>query len=366
MYMEQKGFEIINMTPDEFKYYIELGILEDSVKTNKGIGRELQTNEFNGVIAIGANTYGIGWYLIGNYTEEEKANDTYQEDYKRLGLKDTTHAPYIVNYNTGVVISIEGMVMYQAQILVHSFNDEFDKNLANAITYVNSYTFNTEDNYGNLMSTSKYTGPVDSNGGMAIYDGNGGKLQYDENGALVLGERNSIPVLEIDNKFKIEEGYTINITLEGDYMQGDSLYPKTIVALSGDVGNYLSWIGIYHGYLQVYSFVARSLYENIKEEVTYNGFTSIDISKYQGSKINIQVTATRGKKANVYINGEKIRSFQAGSSELTFKYTTIGDLQVGRNLKFAGKIYEFGIYGVEIDEESIQSNWERAQKYIDN
>ena len=31
-YMKEKGFEIINMTPDEFKYYIELGVLEDAVK----------------------------------------------------------------------------------------------------------------------------------------------------------------------------------------------------------------------------------------------------------------------------------------------------------------------------------------------
>ena len=46
-YMKEKGFEIINMTPDEFKYYIELGVLEDAVKEKPYIGRELQTIQEN-------------------------------------------------------------------------------------------------------------------------------------------------------------------------------------------------------------------------------------------------------------------------------------------------------------------------------
>ena len=59
-FMKDKGFKIINMTPNEFKYYIELGVLEDSVKEKKYIGRELQTSEFEGTITIGDNTYEIG------------------------------------------------------------------------------------------------------------------------------------------------------------------------------------------------------------------------------------------------------------------------------------------------------------------
>ena len=218
-YMKEKGFEIINMTPDEFKYYIELGVLEDAVKEKPYIGRELQTADFEETVNVGNNQYGIGWYLIGNYTEEEKVNNTYKKDYEDLGLKDITHAPYLVNYETGVVLSINGMVMYKSQILVHSFNDDYDKNLSNAITYVNSFTNNTGEFYGNLISTSKYTGKVDTTAGIGIYKDNEGLLQYDEEGALVLDNDNAIPVLEIDNKFKIGDNYSVNITLEGDYMQ---------------------------------------------------------------------------------------------------------------------------------------------------
>lgn len=59
IFLETRGFETINMTPAEFKYYIEMGVLEDSVQGDKRIGRELQTPEFPGTISIGNNTYGI-------------------------------------------------------------------------------------------------------------------------------------------------------------------------------------------------------------------------------------------------------------------------------------------------------------------
>ena len=370
IYMESKGFEVINMTPDEFKYYIELGVLEDKVKKGIKIGRELQTNDFEDTITIGNNIYGIGWYLIGNYTEEEKNNNTYQNQFDELGLKDTTHAPYLVNYTTGVVLSIEGMVMYQAQITVHSFNSDLDKNLANAITYVNSYTKNTELTYGNLISTSLYKGNVDSwGGGMKNYKDNDGKLQYDENGILLLDEDNAIPVLEIDNKFQIGDNYSINITVSGDWNQKNAMvgddYANTIVALSEGNELYLSWIGVCKGYLQVYSFYKGAAIRGINSEITRDGFASIDLSKYEGQIINIQVTAEREKETNIYINGEKVKTFKSGNNKLNFKYTTVGDLRVGRNLKFVGKLYEFGIYGIAIDEESVISNWERAKRYIE-
>ena len=80
----------------------------------------------------------------------------------------------------------------------------------------------------------------------------------------------------------------------------------------------------------------------------------------------MQVIAIRGGNTDIYINGEKIKTFESGTQSIDFKYTTVGDLRVGRNLKFIGKIYEFGIYGIAIDEESIQSNWERAKRYVKN
>lgn len=113
-FLKERDFDVVNMTPDEFKYYIEMGILEDSVKEIKYIGRQLQTDDFSGTIKIGNNVYGLGWYLIGNYTDDEKENNTYQKHYEDLKLKDITHAPYLVNYETGVVLSIDGMIMYKS------------------------------------------------------------------------------------------------------------------------------------------------------------------------------------------------------------------------------------------------------------
>ena len=257
---ERYGYRVINMTEDEFSYYVEMGIVEDSIIENasKKIGRELSTSDFPETIKIGDNEYSTGWYLIGNYTEEEKNNNTYGNQFEELGIKDTTHAPYIVNYETGSILSVEGMIMYQAEIAVHTFQDNNYK-LTNAITYVGDTSVKNGDYYGNLYTTSLYNGPISNEFG-AKYDDNGGKLEYDENGALVLDEDNAIPVLEVDEKYQINDSYSINVTLEGElyydeggnYLFGD--YASTITALSDVESRYICWIGVYKGYLHVYSY----------------------------------------------------------------------------------------------------------------
>ena len=361
------GFDVMNMTPDEFKYYIELGILEDNISNVEcNIGRELLTQDFSDSIKIGNNTYGYNWYIVGNYTEEEKLENKYNNQYTELNLKDTTHAPYLVNYNTGEVLSIDGMIMYQSQILIHSFNSGSSK-LQNAITYVDSFTQNNGDYYGNLYSTSLYNGPISVWEEPANYSDNNGKLQYDENGALILDEDNAIPVLEVNNKYTINNEYSINITLEGDiYQKGlyEDRFPATIVALSDDFGKYIGWLGVYKGFLYVLTYDTQSR-ENTDKNIIEKGFASIDISRYKDKIVNIQIIATRGEQTKVYINGELIVSFESGDEIWTYKYTTIGDLRVGRNLKFVGKIYNFGLYGVALDENEIQENWEESKKYIE-
>ena len=366
---QRYGYDVINMTADEFKYYIELGKLEDSVlNIGYNVGRELLTQDFNESIKIGNNEYGYNWYIIGNYTEEEKAENKYDSQYDELGITDTTHAPYLVNYSTGEVLSIEGMIMYQAEIRVHSFNSGTSK-LQNAITYVDSLTQNNGDYYGNLYSTSLYDGPVQDND-MDMYKDNNGKLQYDENGALILDEDNAIPVLEVNNKYTIDNKYSINITVEGDIYQKvkDETFPSTIIALSDKMNAYISWIGIYNGFLQIYSYKERigDEYQNVEEELVEKGFASIDITKYENQVMNIQVVAERGKQTKVYINGELILSFESGDEIFTYNYTTIGDLRVGRNLKFVGTIYNFGLYGVALNEDEVQENWEESRKYVEN
>lgn len=359
----ESGYIVLNMTENEFKYYIELGVLEDSVNENKNspIGRELCTTEFSDSIKIGSNTYKNGWYLIGNYLEDEKLNKTYDDQYTQLGLTDITHAPYIVNYNTGEVLSVYGMEMYQSKIIVHTFANI--TKLANAITYVDSMTENDGEYYGNLYSTLLYTGKVGPWGGK--YDDNDGLLEYDENGALVLDEDNAIPVLEVNQKYKIDDAYSINVTINGDvYQKGDSNYPSTIVALSDISAKYISWIGLYEGYLHIYSFKSGTK-SKVNTEIAEKGFASIDISKYENQIINLQVTSVRGGETKVYINGELIKTFDSGDTKFTYKYLTIGDLRVGRNLKFVGKIYDFALYGVELAEDEVKENWENSKKYVE-
>lgn len=355
------GFDIINMNVEEFKYYIELRKLEDSAIEHKNfpIGRELNTYEFADTIKIGDVSYGVGWFLIGNYTQDEKNNKTYNSQYEELGMQDTTHAPYIINYNTGEVLSIDGMVMYKAEIQVHSFNAS--SRLANAITYVDDKTKKTGTHYGNLYSTSLYTGDINNVYG-ANYTDNNGLLEYDQNGALILDENNAIPVFEVKQKYKIDDVYSINTTIEGDIYQGND-YAETIVALSKEENGYISWIGIYKGYLHVYSFATGSK-PYLNEELTQKSFASIDISKYEGKAMNIQVVAKRSGTTKVYINGELIKTFQSGDEQLTYNYTTIGDLRVGRNLKFMGKMYDFALYAAELGEKDVQEIWQSSKKYI--
>ena len=361
---ESAGYRVINMTEDEFSYYIELGILEDKVIENKEkkIGRELATADFPGTIKIGDSTYSNGWYLIGNYTAEEKANNTYNSQFKELGIKDTTHAPYIVNYETGSVLSVDGMIMYQSEVAVHTFQDNNFK-LTNSITYVGETSVKDGDYYGNLYSTSLYDGPVQ---GGAVYTDNNGKLQYDENGALILDKDNAIPVLEVENKYQMGDNCSINVTVNGDvYQNGDNEFLASIVALSDNQNQFISAIGFYKGYLHIYSYKDNSnnSHPNLDKELVEKGFASIDISKYQGKVMNIQVVAKRSEETKVYINGELILTFESGDEKFTYNYATIGDLRVGRNLKFTGKIYNFAIYGITLNENEVQENYEEAKKY---
>ena len=364
------GYIVINMTEEEFKYYIEMGMLEDSIVENKNneIGRELSTQDFPETITIGSNTYSTGWYLIGNYTEEEKANNTYGSQYEELGLKDTTHAPYIVNYETESVFSVDGMIMYQAEIPVHTFQDNNFK-LTNAITYVGDTSIKTGNYYGNLYATSLYDGPVDDNFNSKYYDDNNGELQYDEDGALILDEDNAIPVLEVNNKYRIDEEYSINVTANGNIYQtgSDKNFLGTIVALSERQNHFISAVGFYKGYLQIYSYKdnGSNPHQGLTEELVEKGFASIDISKYENQTLNIQVVAQRSKETKVYINGELILTFDSGDDVFTYNYATIGDLRVGRNLKFVGKIYDFSIYGVALNDSEVKENYEEARKYIE-
>ena len=159
---------------------------------------------------------------------------------------------------------------------------------------------------------------------------------------------------------------SINVTVNGDvYQNGDNEFLASIVALSDNQNQFISAIGFYKGYLHIYSYKDNSnnSHPNLDKELVEKGFASIDISKYQGKVMNIQVVAKRSEETKVYINGELILTFESGDEKFTYNYATIGDLRVGRNLKFTGKIYNFAIYGITLNENEVQENYEEAKKY---
>ena len=104
---------------------------------------------------------------------------------------------------------------------------------------------------------------------------------------------------------------------------------------------------------------------NMDRVASSKGAASISIAEYEGQTINVQVTAVRNGKTNVYINGECISTFDSGGANLAYKYLTMGDLRVGRNLKFKGKIYDFMLFGTELTQEQVLMNYENSKKIIE-
>ena len=210
-----------------------------------------------------------------------------------------------------------------------------------------------------------YVGP---SGNKSFYNDHNGELQYDTDNALILDENNAIPVLEVDNKYQLDDSCSINITLSGDIKQtGDSNnnYMASIVSLSDQENQFILSMGVCRGYLRVYSYIdnIKNPPSSFENECVEKGFANIDINEYAGQVLNIQLVSERNKMTKVYINGKLILNFESGSEKFTYKNVTIGDLRVGRNLKFKGKIYNFAIYGVALSEEEVQQNYEESKSY---
>ena len=90
-------------------------------------------------------------------------------------------------------------------------------------------------------------------------------------------------------------------------------------------------------------------------ESTEAGFISTSIEEYNDKTMNIQVA---GGESKLYINGELKKTFKSGNlTNPTFKNLTIGDLRLGRSIKFTGKLYDFAIYDSALSEDDVRANW---------
>lgn len=194
--------------------------------------------------------------------------------------------------------------------------------------------------------------------------GTSGKLENVTSGELELGINKAILALDIAQSMSVQDTYSVYMTVEGSVFQigqPASNYPATILAISEANTKYLSWIGFYDGYLQVYSYYEGGSKSGQLGDKTEPGFTSIPVSQFEGKIMNIQVTASRLGKTRVYINGSLIREFDSGGDTVSYKIATIGDLRPSRGLKFNGKIYDLALYNTELSTSAVNFNWSHAK-----
>ncbi len=231
-----------------------------------------------------------------------------------------------------------------------------------AISWSNPATA-TPTTYGNYFILTNGAG-----GGYGYdpdYSGHNGVFEYDSEGGLVLDEDNPIATLPLDlSQVNIGDEYTVNITIKGDTSQlghPDHGYGGSIVSISATAGKYLFWLRYYNNYLNVSSYETAGAIAKA-EDYTRQGFTSLNFSKYSNKKVNIQLTASLGGKSKLYVNGQLIRTFDAGSTPMQFESSTIGDLRPKRGLKFLGTIYEVVLYDCPLLDSEIQNNWLSAKE----
>jgi hypothetical protein len=186
-----------------------------------------------------------------------------------------------------------------------------------------------------------------------------------EDGKLSLGLNKGILALNIAQSMSVQDTYSVYVTVEGNINQTGvpaGSFPGTILAISEKDTKYLSWIGIYDGYLQVYSYYDGAAKPGQLYDYSEDGFASIPISEYAGKIMNIQVTASKNNFTRVYINGKMVKEFKSGGDTISYKMATIGDLRPSRGLKFTGKIYDLALYNSELPKSSVDFNWAHAQK----
>lgn len=195
------------------------------------------------------------------------------------------------------------------------------------------------------------------------YYDNNSLIEYNEEGGMVLDSNNQILSLEIDQSMSINDEYTMYITFKADSNQigvPSKNYPATAVAVSSADMKYLNWTGFMYNYLNIYSYYNGASKPNINYELETTGFKSINFSEFSNQKINMIITAVRGGKTNIYINGSLYTSFNSGLDPVEYTSATIGDLRPGRGLKFTGVIYDFAMYNKALTETEVQTNWEYA------
>lgn len=289
-------------------------------------------------IEIRGLMYGEHWYQLSDL------------DIETLGIPHHYFAPYIYHETTGAVLNVTGRVIHGNP--VHSLNyfpkDEMVRN--NILTGVDENSYKDTTRWGEILLQPSLAENISN--------------QYTEDGGLILNQNSNIGLLPVDQTRPINEVYSVNVTVKGSTLQkSQEGFPLTIVAVSDENGRYVLWIGIHNGYLQVYSFRGNPR-SHINNEFQEKGFISVDVKEYDNKIMNIQVTGKRGEKTQLYINGNLMKEFESGNEQYTYRNLTIGDLRLGRGLKYTGIIYQFSLYSDILTKDEITTNWNYAKRKI--
>jgi len=184
-------------------------------------------------------------------------------------------------------------------------------------------------------------------------------LAYDEDGSLIVGSGYATEILSLENS-DLDSEYTVYITAKGDTSQHCDRFPATLVAISESQKKYLTWFGYYINYFYIVSYRNDNPVHGQEAEKAFKTFGETNIADHSNKITNFQVTGVRGGKTKVYVNGELKLEFDSGDDSISHASISIGDLRVGRNLKFEGNIYDFAFYTKALTEDEITQNYKYA------
>lgn len=122
--------------------------------------------------------------------------------------------------------------------------------------------------------------------------------------------------------------------------------PSALIAVSEEIGNYILWVGFYENSLFIANYELQ-WYDDVLKV--------IDLTSYKNKTINITVTCKKNGTCDTYINGDLVDSRSAGSSGLSYKDITIGDLRSFRGLEYNGNLYDMKIYNKKISSEAVKN-----------
>lgn len=236
--------------------------------------------------------------------------------------------------------------------------------ISNLLSGVTNDSPKTEDKFGEFEPTHTYAASSGVTPGI-IEEYYKDDYEYDEDGGIIFTPTSNILNMPVDQTKPINQKFSVSFTFKADLYNLDTVgmdwAPQEgghLVSISPLVNYYVVRTSIYNGLLRVHTFGDYNG-ESETSVTSWDGFCSLDISKYNNKYLNVQITSEVDGKTKVYLNGNLAADINAGHySGLSYDFCTIGDLRPGRGYKLRnGTVYNFALYGDILTDEQIVQNW---------